>query len=68
MVKLFEKKALKETMDGFGELQELYKISGTPNGIYSYPMFAFGLWEERKKYAQAMKIRSSNQLESSKTC
>ena len=49
MVKLFEKKALKETMDAFGELQEPYKISGTPNGIYSYPMFAFGLWEAKKE-------------------
>ena len=49
MVKLFEKKALKETMNGFGELQEPYKISGTPNGIYSYPMFAFGLWEAKNE-------------------
>lgn len=62
MVKLFEKEALKETMDGFGELQEPYKISGTPNGIYSYPMFAFGLWEAKQEigYSHENTIKQSS--------
>ena len=47
-VKLFGKKSLKETMDHFTHLQEPYKISGKPVGIYTYPMFAFGLWEAKR--------------------
>ena len=49
MVKLFEKRTLKETMDNFSQLQLPYKISGNPVGIYSYPMFAFGFWEAKKE-------------------
>ena len=47
MVKLLGKRTLKETMEHFSELQLPHKISGTPVGIYSYPMFAFGLWEAK---------------------
>ena len=48
MVKLFEKRTLKKTLDSFPELGEPYKISANPVGLYSYPMFAFGLWEAKK--------------------
>ena len=48
MVTLFGKKSLKMTMDHFSLLKEPYKISGTPVGLYSYPMFAFGLWEAKR--------------------
>ena len=52
MVKLFEKASLKKTLDHFDKLQEPYKISCEPVGIYSYPMFAFGLWEAKKARSQ----------------
>ncbi len=65
MVKLFGKKSLKETMDRFSLLKEPYKISGTPVGLYSYPMFAFGLWEAKrdKGYShEDVVIQSSRKL------
>ena len=66
MIKLFEKRTLKKTLDGFGSrLKEPYKISGTPVGLYSYPMFAFGLWEAKKDKGSSHEdtlIQSSRKL------
>lgn len=65
MVKIFDKKTLKKTLDGFPELKEPYKISGTPFGLYSYPMFAFGLWEAKKDQGYSHEntfIQSSRKL------
>lgn len=65
MVKLFEKRTLKKTLDGFPKLREPYKISGTPVGVYSYPMFAFGLWEVKKDKRSSHEdtlIQSSREL------
>ena len=67
MVKLFEKKTLARTMDHFSQLKEPYKISGTPVGIYSYPMFAFGLWEAKRNKDSSHEntvIQSSRKLKS----
>ena len=48
MVRLFGKKTLKETMNHFAQLKGPYKISGEPVESYSYPMFAFGIWEAKR--------------------
>ena len=67
MVKLFEKKTLENTMNHFSQLKEPYKISGTQVGIYSYPMFAFGLWEAKQAKGYSHEdtlIQSSKKLKS----
>ncbi|KAG8527384.1 uncharacterized protein KY384_007536 [Bacidia gigantensis] len=48
LVVFFQKHLIRGVLDHFPALREPYQISGEQSEAYSFPMFAFGLWEAKR--------------------